>query len=115
MWQKDWREENESIKNKVDDFWAKQMPESCENNDNPGRSKSTSRIKSPIVEDTAGEQVFVKTKNIEEGQKTPVISERTGDTLEHSADLRNGDHSTVERIISNSDEVKTEITKSSAS
>lgn len=26
-WQKQWREENENIKNKVDDFWAKQMPE----------------------------------------------------------------------------------------
>ena len=27
QWQKEWREENENIKNKVDDFWAKQMPE----------------------------------------------------------------------------------------
>ena len=25
-WQREWREENENIKNKVEDFWAKQMP-----------------------------------------------------------------------------------------
>ena len=27
QWQREWRDENENIKNKVDDFWAKQMPE----------------------------------------------------------------------------------------
>ena len=26
QWQKEWKEENSNIKNKVDDFWAKQMP-----------------------------------------------------------------------------------------
>ncbi|ELU06529.1 hypothetical protein CAPTEDRAFT_148275 [Capitella teleta] len=46
-WQKEWREENGSIKNKVDDFWTKQMPE--------GESGTEQVEKSDVM---ANEEVF---------------------------------------------------------
>ena len=76
-WQKDWREENESIKTKVDDFWAKQMP----GNDLPTTTvepdtdidtkhetvpteQFVETVKSENIVDTAAEDKIIPTPNI---------------------------------------------------
>ena len=73
-WQRDWREENENIQNKVEDFWAKQMPESCENADNSSSGKTSAdsrkKSKSTPVKNKDGEDPIVAIKNIPEGQIT---------------------------------------------
>jgi hypothetical protein len=67
QWQKEWREENSNIKEKVDDFWSKQMPENdgtftkadaTKGGDSVARTTNSSRpvsrsvtIKSPVNED----------------------------------------------------------------
>ena len=82
LWQKDWRDENESITNKVDEFWAKQMPESGENAEQVEGNENnlTENQQSPALEDTTGEEIIVATRNVPEGEEVPVTNvESTND------------------------------------
>ena len=79
VWQKEWREENENIHNKVDSFWAQQMPEEGQPAPRPprqgssaSRNRSAGSRPSRTATPATGEkrEQAVKTGDIEEASPT---------------------------------------------
>jgi len=85
QWQREWREENSNINNKVRDFWAKQMPDADD--------------QSPDEDDKTDDNL--REKGSSKGEEEDLATERSFVTGEEagmldSRDAHNGSHTELD-------------------